>query len=281
MVMKKTIGYLGPEGSYSHEVALHVGDSDNCKLISLEPSRFAQAMREKKVWKVVLPIVNAIGWQVQWVLDLLTESSDGYQITGEIIWNIRSYLVGFGHKDQIKMVYSHSQPLDQCRRFLEGMPDITTQALGSTSASVKLVADKKDPTIAAIGTQYAAGKYGVPIIASNISDFPDNQTRFVVLGGRRPPLNENNRTTLIFGVSDKPRALLEVLEVFGVLDINIGTILSTRSPNRKLGECLFIVDVDGHQRDEDLRVALSKIRERTYLKVLGSYHKATIAANAG
>jgi prephenate dehydratase len=277
--MKKTVAYLGPQGSYSYEVAMHIGE--NCKLVALEPSKFAQAMREKKVWKIVLPIVNAIGWQVQWVLDLLRESGDGYSITGEVIWNIRSYLVGFGQKNQIKTVYSHSQPLDQCREFLSGMPDITTQAVGSTSAAVKLVAEKKDPAIAAIGTQCAAKTYGVPVIANNISDFPDNQTRFIVLGGRKPSPNENNRTTLLFGTPNKPGALLRVLEVFDALSINMGTILSTTSPNRRLGECLFLVDVDGHQKDDDMRVALLKIKNRTeYLKVLGSYHKANGGANA-
>jgi len=270
--MEKTIGYLGPEGSYSHEVAMHVGE--NCKLIAFEPSKFAHAIHARRIWKVVLPIVNAIGGQVQWALDLLMDS-DGYAITGEVIWDIRSHLIGFGTKNQIEVVHSHSQPLDQCRGFMAGMPGIITQSMGSTSAAVKLVAGKKDPTLAAIGTEHAALMYNVPVIARNISDFPNNQTRFVIFGGRKPKPTGKDRTTLLFGTPNKPGALLRVLEVFDALDINIGTILSTTSPERRLGECLFLADVDGHQRQEPLHVALSKVEGRVkYLKVLGSYPRA-------
>jgi prephenate dehydratase len=274
----KSIGYLGPEGSYSHEVAMHIGK--DCKLVAFEPSKFAQALREKKTWKVVLPIVNAIGGQVQWALDLLMDS-DGYTITGEVIWDIRSHLIGFGTKAQIKIVYSHSQPLDQCRGFMADMPGIITKGMASTSAAVKLVADQKDPTLAAIGTERAALLYRAPVIAKNISDFPNNQTRFIVFGGRKSSPTGGDRTTLLFGTPNKPGALLRVLEIFDALDINMGTILSTTSPERRLGECLFLVDVDGHQREQALHVALSRINARVkYLKVLGSYPKATHAANA-
>ena len=276
--MKKVIGYLGPEGSYSHDVAMRI--ESNCKLIAFEPSKFASALREKKVWKVVLPIVNAIGWQVQWALDLLREGNGDYSITGEVIWNIRSHLIGFGEKKQVKFVYSHSQPIDQCREFLGDIPGITTQAMGSTSAAVKLVAEKKDHTLAAIGTSHAAEMYGVPIIERNISDFPGNQTRFIILGGRKWSPTGQDKTSLLFGTPNSPGALLRVLEVFDALSINMENILSTTSPNRKLGECLFLVDVAGHKNDEDLRVALSKIKGRTeYLKVLGSYPKAIHASN--
>jgi len=274
----KSIGYLGPEGSYSHEVAMHIGK--DCKLVAFEPSKFAQALREKKTWKVVLPIVNAIGGQVQWALDLLMDS-DGYTITGEVIWDIRSHLIGFGTKAQIKIVYSHSQPLDQCRGFMADMPGIITKGMASTSAAVKLVADQKDPTLAAIGTERAALLYRAPVIAKNISDFPNNQTRFIVFGGRKSSPTGGDRTTLLFGTPNKPGALLRVLEIFDALDINMGTILSTTSPERRLGECLFLVDVDGHQREQALHVALSRINARVkYLKVLGSYPKVTHAANA-
>lgn len=276
--MKRIISYLGPEGSYSHEVAMDI--CKGCKLVAFEPSKFAQALREREVWKVVLPIVNAIGGQVQWALDLLVDS-DGYAITGEVIWDIRSHLIGFGTKAQIKVVYSHSQPLIQCNGFMAGMPGITTQSMASTSAAVKLVAEKKDPTLAAIGTEHAALMYHVPVITKNISDYPNNQTRFVVFGGRKPKPTGRDRTTLLFGTPNKPGALLRVLEIFDALDINIGTILSTTSPERRLGECLFLADVDGHECDEDLKVALGKIEIRVkYMKVLGSYPKATSAANA-
>lgn len=277
--MKNTIGYLGPEGSYSHEVAMHIGTDS--ELLPIEPSKFAQILRDRKIGQAVLPVVNAIGWQVQWVLDLLMANNGDYEITREIIWNIRSHLIGFGKKKEVKIVFSHPQPLDQCKKFLARMPGITTQGASSTSAAVKLIADQKNLEWAAIGTDCAAKMYDVPIIAREISDHKDNQTRFVVLGGEKPESTGKDKTSLLFGTANKPGALLRVLEVFDALAINMSMLFSVPSPNRRLGECFFLVDVAGHRCDKDLNVALEKIETRVeYLKILGSYPESVCSANA-
>ncbi len=277
--MKKTIGYLGPEGSYSHEVAKHVGVG--CELMALEPSRFIHVLHDKSIHRAVLPVVNAIGWQVPWVLDLLMANNGDYGITREIIWNIRSHLIGFGSIDDVKTVCSHAQPLEQCKEFLGRIPNITTQGMASTSAAVKFVAGKKDPSWAAIGTGDAAKMYGVPIIAREISDRRNNQTRFIVLGGKKSGLTGKDKTSLLFGTANKPGALLRVLEIFDSLDINMTDLFSTASPGKKLGECFFLVDVEAHKNDRKMAVALEQINTRVeYLKVLGSYPKAICAANA-
>ncbi|MCX6721705.1 MAG: prephenate dehydratase [Candidatus Staskawiczbacteria bacterium] len=277
--MKKTIGYLGPEGSYSHEVAIHIGASRS--LLALEPSKFAQALKGKRIFQAVLPVVNAIGWQVQWVLDLLMSNNGDHEITREIVWNIRSQLVGFGKIGDVKVVCSHPQPLNQCQAFLGRMDGVTTQGMNSTSAAVKLIADKKDPAWAAIGTDNAATRYHVPIIARDISDHDENQTRFLVLGGNSMAPTGKDKTSLLFGTSNKPGALLRALEVLDALDINMSSLFSMPSPNRRLGECFFLVDVAGHGRDKDLSVALDKIRTRVgYLKILGSYPESNQPANA-
>lgn len=279
--MNKTIGYLGPEGSYSHEVAMYIM-GERSKLLALEPSKFVRLLREKKIWQAVLPIANAIGGQVQWVLNLLMVSNGDYEITREIIWNIRSHLIGFGKKGEIRTIYSHSQPLDQCQRFLAKMPSVVTQGMASTSVAVKFVADKKSSEWAAIGTDRAAEMYGVPIIARNISDH-DNQTRFVVFakaGSGKSFSTGKDKTSLLFGIANRPGALLRVLEIFDALAINMNTLFSMPSPNKKLGECFFFVDMSGHRRDKDLSIALDKIKTRVeYLKILGSYPESICVAN--
>lgn len=277
--MKKVIGYLGPEGTYSHEVALHIGQG--CKLVALESSKFSEVIRNKKIQQAVLPVVNAIGWQVQWVLDILLNGNGEYQITREIIWDIKSHLIGFGKISEVSKVFSHSQPLDQCKGFLANIPGVITASTDSTGIAVAMVARQKSHAFAAIGTEAAAKLYGVPIIAKGISDHSENQTKFIVLGGRKTPQTGHDTTSFIIGTSNKPGALLRAQEVFDALDINMSELFSMPSPNRRLGECFFFVSVDGHKKDKDLSVAIEKIRNRVeYLKVLGSYRTENTAANA-
>lgn len=271
--MKRTIGYLGPEGSYSHEVAIYAGADEQMALNELN---FLTALAEKKVQMAVLPVVNSIVGQVKWVLELFANGNGEYEITREIIWNIKSNLIGFGKIEQIKTVCSHTEALGQCKNFLSKMPGVAIEEKGSTSAAVKLVAEKKDPTWAAIGTSLAAEMYGVPIIARKVNDHYNNKTLFTVLGGTKLPPTGNDKTSLLFGTANKPGALVDVLLVFKVLGINMGHIFSHPSPNKKLGEYVFLIEVDGHREDKDLSVALEKITTMVeYLKILGSYPKAT------
>lgn len=272
--MKKIIGYLGPEATYSHEVAIWVAGQE-FDLLELHPSKFEPAFREKAIYQAVLPVVNAIAGQVPWVLDLLMSNNGDYEITREIIWDIRSHLIGFGKISEITIVCSHPQPLDQCRGFLSKMPGVNTQETSSTSAAVKLVAGKKDPAWAAIGTISASELYGVPVIVRNISDFANNQTRFLVLGGEKSSPTGNDKTSILIGTANKPGALLRPLEVFDALDINMSDLFRLPSPSRKLGECFFLIDVEAHRHDREMSVAIERIKTRVeYLKVLGSYPKA-------
>lgn len=276
--MKKVIGYLGPEGTYSHEVALRIGN--RYKLVALESSRFSEAIRSNKINQAVLPVVNASGWQVPWVLDLLMNNNGECQITREIIWNIKSHLIGFGSINEVKIICSHSQPLEQCKNFIASLPGIITQGTDSTGAAVKLIVGKNDSSWAAIGTEDAAKMYGVPIIAREISDCKHNQTRFVVLGGKKARSTGDDKTSLLIGTANKPGALLRALEIFDALNINMADLFSMPSPNKRLGECFFLIDVAGHVLDKDLSVAIDKIKTRVeYLKVLGSFPRATTALN--
>jgi prephenate dehydratase len=101
------------------------------------------------------------------------------------------------------------------------------------------------------------------------------------LGGRKLAPTGKDKTSLLFGTANRPGALLRVLEVFDALNINMSSLFSTPSPNKKLGECFFLVDVAGHKRDKDLSVALDKIKTKVeYSKILGSYLEVATAANA-
>jgi len=76
-------------------------------------------------------------------------------------------------------------------------------------------------------------------------------------------------------VQDKAGALLDVLEPFKRLKINMSKIES-RPSKRKAWEYFFFVDVDGHASDEPLAKALEELEKHcSFVKILGSYPKPT------
>jgi prephenate dehydratase len=267
------IGYLGPAGSFSHEVALTLGDKD---LIPLSSFELGRAMRDGTIERAVLPVENSIEGRVKWVLDFLAENGDKPSaIIGEVIWDIKHCLAGFGAITEVRTVCSHPQALGQCRAFLGRLKEIETRDVDSTSAAVMLIAEKKEKALAAIGTMRASEIYEVPVIQEDIGDHRNNQTRFIILGKERKSSTGNDKTSLVFGTEDKPGALHEALEVFKVLRINMTMIFSESSPRKRLGEYIFFVDVEGHQEDRSLSLALDLVKKKvSFLRILGSFPKA-------
>lgn len=265
------IGYLGPQGSFSEEAALSYGKNQD--LVAYPSFGLIKALEEGEIQKAILPIENSIEGSVNWVLDLLLRNNFPFLIEDEIVWSIKQNLIGFGQISDIKKVYSHPQAMAQCRDFLNEL-GVETKDTDSTSEAVQLVAEEKDPEIAALGTKRAADIYQAPIIRKNIDDNQNNKTRFIVLGKEKKEKTDKDKTSFVFGTEDKPGALYRVLEIFAALGINMTMIIS-RPSKRKLGEYVFFTDVEGHREGNDLKTALKKVKEKTsFLKILGSFPKA-------
>ena len=81
----------------------------------------------------------------------------------------------------------------------------------------------------------------------------------------------DDKTSLMFSVTDRPGSLLRVLKPFDDLKINLSK-LESRPTKRRAWEQAFFVDADGHRTDEGIQKALEEIRPHCEsLVVLGSY----------
>jgi chorismate mutase/prephenate dehydratase len=117
----------------------------------------------------------------------------------------------------------------------------------------------------------AAELYNLKVLDSAIEDNPQNQTRFLVLGRESARPTGRDKTCLLFSVSHKAGALVEVLEIFRRGGLNMTKIESHPSPS-KSWEYLFFVDIEGHAEDESVRQAIAEARPHTrQLEVLGSF----------
>lgn len=265
------VGYLGPGGSYSEEVALTI-KADEYLLFATIP-RLLQAFWKGEVEKIVLPIENSIEGIVTPSIDNLIVNCNGnnFVIEGEFVLQIKHCLAGIGNEDDIRQIISHPQALAQCSKFIDAI-GAQTEDVNSTSRAAETVAKKQDFSLGAICSIKAATIYGLKVFREDIQDYY-NETRFIILGHEAKNQTWNDKTTLVFQLKNKPGALVRVLEIFDVLDINMIQIIS-RPSKIKLGQYVFLAEIEGHQNEKEVSVALQQVKKRTgFLKVLGSYPK--------
>jgi len=82
------------------------------------------------------------------------------------------------------------------------------------------------------------------VLVENITDSPENYTRFFVLGRDPTVPKDPAKTSIVFAAENAPEALYHHLEPFAVRGIDLTKIES--SPVRKQRwECLFYVDFAG------------------------------------
>jgi prephenate dehydratase len=163
----------------------------------------------------------------------------------------------------------------QCRRWLrENLPDTKTVAANSTAEAAGRVA-YESADAAAIGPNLAAQLFGLEVIARDVTDHAEAETRFVVVGREQPEPSGRDKTSVIaFIAEDKPGALLEILRELADRNINL-TKIESRPTKRVLGEYCFFIDLEGHVRDENVSDALESIENHVArLKTLGSYPRA-------
>src|SRR5262249_59001438 len=133
----------------------------------------------------------------------------------------------------------------ECARFVrENLPGAEVRAAPSTAEAVRTVAEGDRPW-AALGAESAARLYGAAVLRHGVEDEADNITRFVwvaregtTASGRGPW-----RTSVVFSElgEDHPGALVDALQVFSALQINL-TRLESRPLRRGLGRYHFFID---------------------------------------
>ena len=264
---KGRIGFFGPSGTFTEEAASLIGDD----LIAFDSILdILEAVEKGEVNVGVVPIENSIEGPVGVTLDLLVHDFD-LKIKKEIIIPISHNLLinPDADIDDVQLVYSHIQALSQCRKFTEGL-GVVVNSTPSTSAAAEMIKGKKNS--AAIGTKRAAKIYGLKIAASNIQDYENNVTRFVVIDKTDHERTGKDKTSIVFSIlEEKPGGLYEILEVFAKNKINL-TKIESRPTKEKLGSYIFFVDFEGHRTDKLIGNILNIIRIKLeYIKILGSY----------
>ena len=267
-----TIAYLGPAGTWSEAAALLYAQREATLLPLASTPAVVSAIETGLADVGVLPVENSLEGAVGTTLDLLIHETD-LRIIAEVVVQIRHMLVANpGAKlTDIAVLRSHPQALGQCRRFIERvLPKVTTAAALSTTAAVEDIIG--EPNSAAISTPRAAELYPVAVLARDIQDKQTNETRFLVLAPEYAAPTGNDKTLLCFSLKrNTPGSLVDVLNEFANRQINL-TKVESRPARERLGQYIFLCDLQGHREDAPVADALRSIAVKAeMLKVFGSY----------
>jgi prephenate dehydratase len=265
------IAYLGEIGAYSEQAAInHFGTEAD--LIPQESfHNIFKSVEENHAEYGLVPIENSLAGSIHQNYDLLLQHD--LSIIGEQYLRIRHCLiVRPGTKiSEIKTIISHPQALAQCSHYIRKMESVTTEPKYNTAASVKMISESSDHTIAAIASKRAAEVYGMEVIAEDIEDNPANFTRFLALASHPVKPSKNAKTSIVFSLNHEPGSLFKALSVFALRDIDL-TKIESRPQVGKVWEYLFYIDFVGSVLDKNVERALEHLKEYALmLRLLGSY----------
>jgi len=276
------VGFLGPAGTFTEE-ALRATleettpDGKPRKFIPYASTQETiEAVASGEVDCALVPIENSIEGSVSATVDMLAHEVDNLQIVREIRHPISHCLLARAGVtlEQVTKVISHPHANAQCRGWLRrNLPGREVEAANSTANAVEKVAKSEEPW-AAIGNRLAGVKYGCVVLAADIEDYEDNETRFIFLARQRERQDwfEPYKTSVVCEIiKDQPGALLLILQEFAFRHINL-TKIESRPSKRRLGDYIFLVDMEGKVDDPAVADALRCLNcKLPRLTVLGSY----------
>jgi len=271
-IKPRRISYLGPEATFTHIATInHFGDSASFLPQSGIRDVFLEVEKERCDFGVV-PVENSIEGSVNYTLDLFFESN--LKICAEKYLTISHDLLSKSKKlEEIKVVYSHPQPIAQCREWLrKNIPNARIEECRSTSFAAQKVVDVQDA--AAIASSEAARIYNLNVMASRIEDHSNNTTRFLIIGKNEIPRTGDDKTSIMFAAAHVPGSLYKTLEPIAKSGINM-LKLESRPSKHENWSYFFFVDLEGHVEDRKIQDTVSRMKELClFLKILGSYPKS-------
>lgn len=267
---KCRVVFQGAEGAYSQAAMIqYFGEGVNC--FHVDTFRDAMlAFDEGSADFAVLPIENSSAGIVSEIYDLLVEFEN--YIVGEQIIPINHCLLGCaGTKiSDIKTVYSHAQSLMQSAHYLQekGWQQISMK---NNAFAAQKVAEDKNPTEAAIASEYAAKVYGLEILEKGVNDLKENSTRFIIITNQKVFSKDASKISLCFEVNHESGALYHALSHLIYNGLNM-TKIESRPLEGRNWEYRFFVDFEGNMEDSAVKNALRGLREETRnMKILGNY----------
>ena len=263
------VAYLGPEGSYSSLAAAKL-----CPQAEGVPRhsflQVVQSLLDGEAEAAVLPVENTLQGAVTQNLDLLYANPSLYAAEEYLLPIEHRLIVPVGTRlEEIRTLYSHQQAILQCSRFIaEHLPQADIIYTDSTMQSLAHLKQRGDAGI--VGSHVK--REGLCFLGGNIADESKNFTRFLLVGKGEEFLPEHSaRVYFAATCPHEPGALLKMLQILSVYDLNM-TKIESRPIKNSPGAYCFFVEFEGDIADANVRSALRRVSQYSQnFKLLGCY----------
>jgi prephenate dehydratase len=267
-----SIAFQGAPGAYSDLACRRVFPA----LKTLPSAGFEDAfaaVHEGRARLAMIPIENSVAGRVADIHHLMPES--GLHIIGEHFEPVHHHLLAVKGATiaGLRIVRSHVHALSQCRKLIRQL-GLKAVVAADTAGAAHEVAERGDPTVAAIASELAGEIYGLQSLQQNIEDAAHNTTRFLILAREQKAAPNDGSlivTTFVFRVRNVPAALYKALGGFATNGVNM-TKLESYMLGGRFAATQFYADVEAHPEDRPLALALEELRFFSReVKLLGVY----------
>lgn len=176
------VAFQGERGAYAEAAISEIWRHPVARVPARTFTAALRAVQEGQADACVIPVENTIVGRVEQAWRALG-AYKGMRTVREAIVPVRHCLLAVKGTslDDLRVAYSHPVALAGCAGFFEAHPLIKPGKSFDTAGAAREVAERGDPTHAAIASQGAAERYGLVVLEEGIQDVRENHTKFVAV----------------------------------------------------------------------------------------------------
>tara|TARA_Y100000768_G_scaffold283909_1_gene218531 strand:- start:132 stop:974 length:843 start_codon:yes stop_codon:yes gene_type:complete len=265
------IFFLGPEGTNSDLAARNIFE-DKAKFVPLPSIEdIFEKVAMSHSYYGVIPFENSYQGVINSSLNCLIDYD--LKILKEFNFSVSHHLCSANTDfdlNKIKKITSHPQVFGQCNNWIRNnLPGVEKVVATSTAEAASKAVENNE--FFCIANSYAIELFKLHTHLENIQDSNDNKTRFLVIGKSIEEKSDQNKTSVMINIADKPGSLMSILQPFTELNINMTRIETRPSRNNDYLHTFFI-DFEGYYEDEVIIKLLEKLEDMSEeLRIIGSY----------
>ncbi len=270
--MADRIAFQGELGAYGHQ-ACQDARPDHIPLPCTTFHDTMEAVRSGAAQLAMVAVENSTYGRVADVHALLPES--GLHIVDEAFVRVHVNLLGVrgARLEDVRAAHGHAVILPQCAGFLRAH-NIRAVTSTDNARAAREVAERGDPSQAALASLLAAQIYGLHVLAAQIEDQANNTTRFLIMA-REPDFSRRGdgvmNTAFLFRVRNIPAALYKAMGGFATNGVNM-IKLESYMVDGSFTATQFFAEIEGHPDDTNVRLAFEELAYfSSSVRVLGTY----------